>query len=101
MFCIILFFIIEFNLKRVGIRTTFMLFVLAVCLLVPHFEPVLSLSGGIPLVFLDYIIPLFIYINLFPTPAYLKIFIYIILLALSVFVGGNLVTTIKQMIALE
>ena len=87
-------------MKRVGIRTTFMVFVLVVCLLVPHFEPILSLSGGIPIVFVGIIIPLFIYINLFPTPTYQKNFVYISIFALSVFVAGNLVTSIQQIVAL-
>ena len=41
--------------------------ILCVCLLVPHFEPVLSLAGGVPGTLITVFLPLLIYINLFPT----------------------------------
>ena len=87
--------VLEFNLKRVGIRTTFMVFCLTVCLIVPHFEPVLSLSGGIPFTFVGIIIPLLIYVNLFPTPTYQKVLLYVFLLGLGALVVGNFVASIQ------
>ena len=91
----------EFTLKRVGIRTAIMVFCLLVCLTIPHFEPILSLTGGLPHTFIGIIIPIVTSIKLFPPAKYVKIMAYIFILGTTAVVAGNLVATLQQIFTMK
>ena len=87
-----------FSLKRVGIRSGFMLFILVVCLLLPAFQSVISLAGGLPVCLISIFLPIVIYLNLYELQLYKKVFVLVVLFVLGAFVAGNLIASVQNII---
>ena len=94
-------FISELCWKRVGIRTAIMVFCLTVCLILPHFAPIVSLTGGFPFCFVGIIIPIVTYIKLFPPATYIKVIAYIFILGVLALVAGNFGAVLQQIYNLK
>jgi len=85
--------------KRVVARTSLMLFVLAVCVCVPRFAPILSVTGGVPFTLVGIIFPIIIYIRLFQVNIYKKVALLLLLLSTVVFVLGNFISSVSDLLA--
>lgn len=75
-----------------------MLLAAGVCLAMPEFEVAIGLAGGVPLALLGIILPIFFYTRIFEIHLTTKIFLYIVILLILVFVSGNLVESIRKLV---
>ena len=81
-------------------RTCFIVCIAFICLLIPDFQTMLSLVGGVPITILGSVFPLMIYIKL-TKPSKINIFVSIafILFSLGMMIG-NLVIVSKRVVGL-
>ncbi|XP_057292770.1 uncharacterized protein LOC130621494 [Hydractinia symbiolongicarpus] len=89
---------IEMNWKRFAFRTCGLLTIAAVCLLIPKFQSVLSLVGGIPLVMSVVIFPIVIYAKLYELTLNKKVLLVCLWLFTVICMVGNFVINLQDIV---
>ena len=79
------------------VRTSYMLVILGICMLMPEFEFCISIAGGVPLTMTAIILPFVIYLRLFEVSRYKKMLAYFFVLVSTVFAFANFAVSIKNL----